>query len=60
MRTNDEVLTHKERGIMPDYKELYYQMVRASERAIEILAQAQQACEEAVISDESDEETGPP
>jgi hypothetical protein len=57
---NDVVLTHKEQIEMPDYQELYYQMVRASENAIQILVKAQQACEEAVMSDESDENIGPP
>ena len=37
---------------MPDYKELYLTMVRASEKAIRILIEAQQACEERVMDDE--------
>ena len=35
---------------MPDYKEMYLKMVRASERAINILIQAQQECEEMYLS----------
>lgn len=37
---------------MPDYKELYLKLFRASEDAIQILIKAQQECEEAVISEE--------
>ena len=37
---------------MPDYKELYLTMVRASEKAIRILIEAQQACEEQVMDDD--------
>ena len=36
--------------IMPDYKEMYFKMVRASEQAINILIKAQQECEEMYIS----------
>ena len=36
---------------MPDYKELYLTMVRETEKAITILIQAQQACEEAILAD---------
>ena len=36
---------------MPDYKELYYEMVRASEKSINILIEAQQKNEESVIAD---------
>lgn len=35
---------------MPDYKEMYLKMVRASERAINILIEAQQECEELYVS----------
>ena len=35
---------------MPDYKEMYLKMVRASEQAIRILVKAQQECEELYIS----------
>ena len=37
---------------MPDYKELYLTMVRASEQAIRILIEAQQECEERYVSDD--------
>ena len=36
---------------MPDYKELYLTMMRASEQAIRILIQAQQDCEERYLSE---------
>lgn len=42
--------------IMPDYKELYLKMMRASEEAIRILIEAQQECEELYLQDEEDEE----
>ena len=35
---------------MPDYKEMYLKMVRASERAINILIEAQRECEEMYLS----------
>lgn len=35
---------------MPDYKEMYLKMFRASEEAINILITAQQECEELYIS----------
>jgi len=35
---------------MPDYKELYLKLFRASENAINILIEAQRACEELYIS----------
>ena len=35
---------------MPDYKEMYLIMVRASEEAINALAAAQQKCEELYLS----------
>lgn len=35
---------------MPDYKELYLKMVRASEQAIRALVEAQRECEEAILS----------
>ena len=35
---------------MPDYKQMYLEMVRATERAIAILAAAQRKCEECYIS----------
>lgn len=36
---------------MPDYKELYLKMVRASEAATRILIQAQRDCEELFLAD---------
>ena len=36
----------------PDYKEMYFKMVRASEDAINILIEAQRECEEMYISKE--------
>lgn len=38
---------------MPDYKQMYYTLLRASEEAIRIIIEAQQKCEEIYISDES-------
>ena len=35
---------------MPDYKEMYLKMFRASEQAINILIKAQRECEELYIS----------
>lgn len=35
---------------MPDYKELYLEMVRGTEKAINILIDAQRKCEELYIS----------
>ena len=35
---------------MTDYKEMYYAMVRASEDAINLLADAQRRCEELYLS----------
>lgn len=35
---------------MPDYKEMYLMMFRASEEAVNILITAQQECEEMYIS----------
>lgn len=35
---------------MPDYKEMYLKMFRASEKAVNILITAQQECEELYIS----------
>ena len=42
---------------MPDYKEMYLKMVRATEKAMNILIQAQQECEEMYIAgpDKEDE-----
>ena len=38
---------------MPDYKEMYLKMVRASERAINTLIEAQRECEEMYLSERS-------
>lgn len=35
---------------MPNYKEMYFKLFRASEQAIHTLIQAQQECEELYIS----------
>lgn len=35
---------------MPDYKEMYFKMLRASEEAIRLLIRAQRECEELYIS----------
>lgn len=37
---------------MPNYKEMYLTMVRASEKAINILIEAQQRCGEMYLQDE--------
>ena len=36
----------------PDYKEMYLKILRASEKAIDILIEAQRDCEEIYISSE--------
>lgn len=38
---------------MPDYKEMYYIMVRATEKAIQTLVEAQQQCEELYLAENS-------
>ena len=43
---------------MPNYKEMYLKMMRASEQAINILIKAQQECEELYISEPEAELTG--
>ena len=35
---------------MPDYKEMYLKMLRASEEAVTILIKAQQECEELYVN----------
>ena len=37
---------------MPDYQQMYLTMMRATEKALNILIEAQQACEELYISAE--------
>ena len=36
---------------MPDYREMYYEMVRATEQAIRISIEVQQRCEEMAMED---------
>lgn len=40
---------------MPDYKELYLQLMRATEKSIRILVKAQQSCEEQILQEEEQE-----
>ncbi len=40
---------------MPDYKELYLQLMRATEKSIRILVEAQQSCEEQILQEEEQE-----
>ena len=42
---------------MPDYKEMYLKMVRATEEAINTLIKVQQECEELYIEADEQEET---
>ena len=45
---------------MPDYKEMYLTMVRASENAINMLIEAQRKCEDLYLSDsESNDPSSP-
>lgn len=37
---------------MPDYKEMYFMMVRETEKAVQTLIQVQRMCEEMYIQDE--------
>ena len=39
---------------MPDYREMYLKMMRASEQALRILIEAQQECEELYLSAEDE------
>lgn len=41
---------------MPDYKEMYFKLFRASEKAANLLIDAQRECEEMYISEEDTEE----
>lgn len=36
---------------MPDYKELYFTLIREAEKAVRILIEAQKACEELYLND---------
>ncbi|MGI5899398.1 MAG: hypothetical protein ACOX8S_05670 [Christensenellales bacterium] len=38
---------------MPDYKEMYYRLFRASQEAIDLIMAAQKECEEIYIAGES-------
>lgn len=38
---------------MPDYQEMYCKMARAAEKAIRILIEAQQQCEELAVSEDA-------
>lgn len=40
---------------MPDYKELYFTMMRETEKAIRILVEAQKNCEEKYLEAEEEE-----
>lgn len=42
---------------MPDYQQMYLTMVRAAEKALNILIEAQQECEEIYLSGEETEIT---
>jgi len=44
---------------MPDYKEMYFHLFRATERAINLLIQAQQDCEEMYLRGDEEEEGVP-
>lgn len=45
---------------MPDYKELYFSLFRATEQAITILINAQQAAEEAYLKNTDEPENKSP
>lgn len=40
---------------MPDYKEMYLRLMRETEKAVNILIEAQKVCEELYIEAENDE-----
>lgn len=40
----------------PDYKEMYFKMVRATEKAVRILIEAQRECEDIYLRSESEPE----
>lgn len=40
---------------MPDYKEMYLKLFRASEEAVNLLIAAQRECEEIYVSEENEE-----
>lgn len=41
--------------IMPDFEEMYYTLMRASEEALRIIIEAQKKCEDMYISQEESE-----
>lgn len=41
---------------MPDYKEMYFTMLAASEKAIRIIIEAQRECEDMYINADDDDE----
>ena len=41
--------------IMPDFEEMYYTLMRASEEALRIMIEAQKECEEMYIAQEESE-----
>lgn len=41
--------------IMPDFEEMYYTLMRASEEALRIMIEAQKKCEEMYISNDENE-----
>lgn len=41
--------------IMPDFEEMYYTLMRASEEALRIIIEAQKKCEDMYISQEENE-----
>lgn len=40
----------REERALPDYEKMYFELFRASEKAIRVLIEAQRACEEAYLS----------
>ena len=44
---------------MADWKEMYLHLMRETERAVRILTEAQQACEELYLRDEEDQKPDP-
>lgn len=42
---------------MPDYKELYYTLLRETEKALRLLIEAQQDCEDRILYDKEPPES---
>lgn len=40
---------------MPDFEEMYYTLIRASEEALRIMIEAQKKCEEMYVSNDENE-----